>query len=291
MQNKIIILGANGQLGSDLQKIFTQQGLSYIGLTRHDIDVSCDDIALKLAPYVNAQYLINCIAVTNVDGCEDNPQQAMQVNMTASYQLAKWTRLNNVTLIHFSTDYVFDGIAKIDYTEDTLPHPLSVYGLSKYAGDLAIQAYADKYFIFRVASLFGIAGSSGKGGNFISTMLRLAQDTTRHKLSVINDQFTTPTHTLDIARCMAYFIQNNIDEYGVYNCVSNFHCSWYEFTQQILEYSNLDSNKVQPISYVEYNFKAKRPQNVILSTKKLHKYYTMPSWQDALNEYLELIKK
>ena len=288
MQNQVVILGANGQLGSDLKKVFALHGINYMALTKSDIDVASDDFALKLAQYTQAKYLINCIAVTNVDGCEENPSHAIQVNATASYQLAKWAKFHDVTLIHFSTDYVFDGVEKILYTEDTMPKPLSIYGISKYAGDLSIQAYADKYFIFRVASLFGVAGSSGKGGNFITTMLRLARDKTRNKLSVINDQFTTPTHTLDIARCVAMFIKKNVVEYGVYNCVSSLQCSWYEFTQQILERSGLDKHIVQPISYVEYNFKAKRPQNVILSTNKLQKYYTMPSWQDALNEYLEL---
>ncbi len=290
MQNKIVILGANGQLGSDLQKVFMQNQLDYVALTKQDIDVSCDDIEAKLSQYTNVSYLINCIAITNVDGCEDNPAQAMQVNTTTSYQLAKWAQLHGVILIHFSTDYVFDGMAKIAYTEETQARPLSIYGLSKYAGDLAIQAYTEKYFIFRVASLFGVAGSSGKGGNFITTMLRLARDSERNKLSVINDQFTTPTHTLDIARCVAYFILNNVEEYGVYNCISNSQCSWYEFTQQILERSGLDQNKIHPISYTEYNFKAKRPQNVILSTNKLQKYYIMPHWQNALDEYLELIE-
>ena len=285
MRSKIIILGSNGQLGSDLQKVFTQNGMEYIALTKQDIDFSCDDIVVKLDPYADAKYLINCVAVTNVDGCEDDPDTAMRVNASAVYQLAKWANSHDVTLIHLSTDYVFDGVEKKLYTEDTTAQPLSMYGLSKYAGDLAIQAYAKKYFIFRVASLFGVSGSSGKGGNFITTMLRLARDTTRNKLSVINDQYTTPTHTLDIARCIRHFIQREINSYGIYNCVSTTSCSWFEFTQQILECAGLDKNKVQPISYVEYNFKAKRPQNVILSTNKLSPIYSMPSWQAALDEY------
>lgn len=280
---KIIILGSSGQLGYDLRKVFSNSSHEIIALTSKDFDVTTQKPHEALSKYTNIDYIINCIATTNVDGCEDSPELAFQVNSIATLNLAKYCTQNNITLIHISTDYVFDGSATTPYAEDSKTNPLNIYGLSKLAGDTIVTNYASKYFIFRVSSLFGVAGASGKGGNFVTTMLRLAQE--KDSWTVIDDQITCPTHTLDIARVIKTFIDKNIDEYGVYNCVSNNSCSWFEFTREILRQTNLDANKVKPISYKEYAFKAKRPQYGVMSTNKLSKYYTMPSYQEALAEY------
>ncbi len=284
---KIVVLGANGQLGSDLIKVLrANRHHQVIASTSESLDAAAGDIHGQLHQYVDADYIINCIATTNVDGCEDNPGLAFQINSAFVAQLAQFCHKNAIVLIHISTDYVFSGDKSSKYLETDNINPLNVYGLSKAAGDLAVAIYSDKYFIIRVSSLFGIAGASGKGGNFITTMQRLGRE--KDSWTVISDQWTCPTHTLDVARAILALIDQNVTEYGTYNCVSGSSCSWFEFTQNILELSGLDHNKVKPISYTDYNFKAQRPQRVILSNDKLSQYYVMPDYLSALREFLSL---
>ena len=281
--SKVLILGSNGQLGSDLVKICKHQDIKYIPVTRDGFDALHDDIAAKLLVY-KPDYIINCIATTNVDGCEVGSMLAFNINTDFVYCLAKFCNDNNITLIHISTDYVFDGNKTTPYLETDLPNPQNIYGLSKYAGEMTIQAYATKYFIFRVSSLFGEAGASGKGGNFITTMKRLEQN--REPITVISDQITCPTATIDVARCIIHFIKNQINDYGIYNCVSSNSCSWFEFAQAIFIMLGLDT-KVQPVSFASYKFTAIRPKYSAMSTAKLSKYYQMPTWQQSLAEYLK----
>lgn len=282
---KIVVLGSNGQLGCDLMQVLAD-GHELIASTKVNLDAASANVMVQLEPYASADYIINCIATTNVDGCEDNPQSAFAINSGFVVQLSQFCQAHNVTLIHLSTDYVFDGTNKSPYTETEQPKPLNVYGLSKYAGECAIQNYAAKHFILRVSSLFGVAGASGKGGNFVTTMLRLANE--KDSWTVIDDQLTCPTHTLDIARAIKALIEQNVTEYGIYNCVSSSSCSWFEFTQEILRQTGNNPAKVKPVSYHEYKFKALRPQYGIMAVAKLSKYYVMPSYQAALSEYLKL---
>lgn len=282
MNKNILIFGANGQLGTDLVRVFTEQNLSFDAVTRHDFDVLTDNLDDKFAN-ATPLYIINCIATTNVDGCETDPDLAFRINASFAYCLAKFCHAKNIRLIHLSTDYIFDGTKTEEYTESDEPNPLNIYGLSKYAGELAIQNYHDKYFIFRVSSLFGKAGASGKGGNFITTMQNLAAklDT----VSVIADQITCPTSTLSIAKCITHFIVNDIQDYGIYNCVSSNSCSWFDFAKRIFQLSGLNEKKLLPLSFANYNFKAKRPKSGVLAVNKLNKYYTMPTWQESLQIY------
>lgn len=282
---KIVVLGSNGQLGSDLMQVLAC-GNELIASTKVNLDASGENVMLQLEAYATADYIINCIATTNVDGCEDNPQTAFVINSGFVVQLAQFCQTHDITLIHLSTDYVFDGSNQHPYSENEQPNPLNVYGLSKYAGEIAIKNYASKHFILRVSSLFGVAGASGKGGNFVTTMLRLANE--KDSWTVIDDQLTCPTHTLDIARAIKALIEQKVTEYGIYNCVSSSSCSWFEFTQEILRQTGNNPAKVQPVSYHEYKFKALRPQYGIMAVAKLSKYYVMPSYQAALSEYLKL---
>lgn len=282
---KIVILGSNGQLGSDLRKVLAPN-YELINSTSADINAAAANVSSQLATYSDVDYIINCIATTNVDGCESNPQQAFLVNSAFAVQLAQFCTANQIILIHISTDYVFDGTSPNAYLENDQPNPLNVYGLSKYAGEIAVKTYADKYFILRVSSLFGVAGASGKGGNFVTTMLRLARE--KDSWTVISDQITCPTHTLDVARAIEALIEQQVSDYGIYNCVSSSACSWFEFTQEILRQSGQDVSKVKPISYKDYSFKALRPQYVILDSTKIAPYYVMPDYKSALSEYLSL---
>ncbi len=284
---KIVVLGASGQLGTDLMSVFaTKLHHQVIALDRHEIDGLSLDVLPQLTPYADVDYIINCIATTNVDGCEDSPQATFVLNSGFVVQLAQFCTTNKIKLIHISTDYVLDGTINAPYTEQAKANPLNMYGLSKYAAELAIDRYCPQAFILRVASLFGVAGAAGKGGNFVTTMLRLAVE--KENWTVIDDQFTCPTHTLDIAKAIQALIEQNVTEYGVYNCVSSSSCSWFEFTQEILRQTGHNPAKVQPISYKNYNFKALRPQYGVLDVSKLAKYYQMPDYKTALSEYLKL---
>jgi dTDP-4-dehydrorhamnose reductase len=288
VKQHIVILGANGQLGSDLVSICKQNNISFTPVTQDDFNALTDDLGAKILDKIpGVSHIINCIATTNVDGCETNSDLAFNLNASFAYKLTKLCNDINITLFHISTDYVFDGTKTDLYLETDIPNPLNVYGLSKYAGDMAITRYALKYFIFRVSSLFGRAGASGKGGNFITTMQRLGRE--RDVVSVIANQITTPTATLDIARAILHFINNKVDDYGVYNCVSSNSCSWYDFAQAIFKLSGLDEAKLHKADFDSYKFVAKRPKYAVMSTAKLSKYYQMPQWQDSLNEYFSLV--
>ena len=284
---KIAILGANGQLGSDLIKVLGAIATNeVIAVRREHVDALANNVAQQLMILQDVDYIINCVAVTNVDGCEDNSNDAFTINSSFAFQVAKFCGENDITLFHISTDYVFDGSKQTPYLESDVATPLNIYGLSKFAGDLAVAQSAAKYFIFRVSSLFGVAGAAGKGGNFVTTMVRLANE--KENWTVISDQITCPTHTLDIARAINALISQQVAEYGIYNCVSSSSCSWFEFTQEILRAIDQNVDKVQPISYTEYKFKALRPQYGVMSVDKLAKYYQMPDYKAALHEYLEL---
>ncbi|MCC2624539.1 MAG: rfbD [Burkholderiales bacterium] len=289
MKQHIVILGANGQLGSDLVTICKQNNISFTPVTQDDFNALTDNLGAKILDKISeVSHIINCIATTNVDGCEANSDLAFNLNASFAYKLAQLCNDRSITLFHISTDYVFDGTKTGLYLETDTPNPLNVYGLSKSAGDMAVKMYALKYFIFRVSSLFGRAGASGKGGNFITTMQRLGCE--RDTVSVIANQITTPTATLDIARAIIHFITNNIDDYGIYNCVSSNSCSWYDFAQAIFRLSGLDETKLHKADFDGYSFVAKRPKCAVMSTAKLSKYYQMPLWQESLNEYFSIVK-
>jgi dTDP-4-dehydrorhamnose reductase len=314
----VIVLGANGQLGSDIVKEFTINNKNknndtnsnqcmnescIIGLTRKDMNldmynITQDHLKKILTPYLSSDapnYIINCIATTNVDACESESTLAFSINTSFAYQLAKFCNEYNAVLCHISTDYVLSGTSSIPYNEDAVPDPINIYGLSKYAGELAVTLCHDKSFIFRVAGLFGVAGASGKGGNFISTMRGLGgvgnSDKALDVITVIADQITCPTATHVIARAIHTFIHQGITDYGVYNCVSSNSCSWFEFAQEIFRLSCIDINKLHKAQFASYPFVAKRPQYTILNTSKISKYYKMPTWQESLVEYFNLLKE
>jgi len=275
---KILLLGSNGQLGSDVVRVFKDSKIELITFRRDNFDALKDKIEF---PKVN--YIINCISYHKTDECEDFPEKSFKINSSLVYKLAKYCEANDITLFHISTDYVFDGFKNSPYNEEDVPNPLNIYGLSKFAGEKAIQNYLNKYFIFRVSSLFGEAGASGKGGNFVETMINLAKKGT--PLKIIADQYMVPTHTLDIARVIKFFIENQIDEYGIYHVVSDGSCSWYDFTKEI--FNQIGSNyNIEKTTYIEYRTKAVRPKYSVLYNRKLLKYYKMPHWKKALNEYL-----
>lgn len=283
---RIALLGAKGQLGSDIHQVLKENdGFEILPITRDMLDVEhTESIIPFLEGLGKLDVLINCTAFHNTEQCEADPLKALVINSIAVLRMATYCQQNGVLLIHFSTDYVFDGSKQQPYTEEDRVRPLNAYGSSKAAGEDAIAAYLDTYFIFRVSSLFGAAGASGKGGNFIETMLRLTKQA--KPISVVQDVVMSPTHTQDIAEAVRYFLEQEITAYGIYHCTGEGACSWYELAAQTFALCGLDCEPV-PILNSSYPAKVERPLYSVLDNSKINRIFQMKSWQVALNEYLQ----
>ncbi len=280
---KVLLLGANGQLGRDIQYVFSSlPEYQLIKIYRHNLDIEYDDIDAFLQK-MDFDILINCTAYHKTDECEDFPIKAYHINSLAVLKLAQFCQHHKKKLFHISTDYVFDGTKAFPYTEEDCPNPLNVYGNSKLSGEHFIKSTHDQYFIFRVSSLFGVAGASGKGGNFIETMIQLGKQ--RKKLTVIDDQMMSPTATLEIAKAIFTFIDNDIESYGIYHCSGSGECSWYEFAREIFSELRMEVD-LTPISHTSYQSKAKRPAYSVLDNSKLSHFYQLKSWRESVVDYL-----
>lgn len=282
---KIILIGADGQLGTDLAKVFKNNGSTrpnkfvLTELTINDLDITDFAKTKDLITKVKPDVIINTSAYHNVPECEKNPDKAFLVNTIAVRNLAMICRSFNIRLIHFSTDYVFDGKKKRPYNEDDVPNPLNVYAVSKLAGEFFVNQAPDHYVI-RVASLFGTAGCLGKGGtNFVESILKLAK--TQDKLQVTANITHSPTYTYDAALKIKEMIQ---DEYpsGLYHLTNFGSCTWYDFALEIFKLSNIKI-KVEPKEEQEEQAGVRRPLFSALASKKLT---PLRPWPDALKHYL-----
>jgi len=281
---KVLLIGANGQLGSDLLKVFRAAGDTVAPFTHAQLDVCSEAQIAQAMSEAKPDVILNTAAFHRVDECETNSAPAFQVNGTAVKYLAQAAKAAGATLVHYSTDYVFGGYEKGGpFDETDLPAPVNVYGPSKVVGEHLIAAYADRYFAIRTCGLYGVAGSSGKGGNFVETMLKkaIAGDAIR----VVDDQILTPTYTADLAQATRNLILTG--KYGLYHVSSEGQCSWYEFTRYIFERAGLDA-KLSPVKSTEFASPVRRPANSVLSKAKLRSAgVSIPSWKDALPRYLE----
>lgn len=280
---KTLLIGADGQLGSDLKKIYPAAEL--VPLNRPDLDITdyaaVDAILAQRRPDI----VINTAAYHRVDECEQYPDQALDVNALAVRNLAVACNKISAVLVHFSTDYVFDGESDRPYTEQDAPRPVNAYAISKLAGEFFIRAYSEKYFLLRVCGLYGIAGSRGKGTNFVETMLKLARE--GKPIKVVNDQVLTPTYTRALAPRIKALIETG--KFGLYHMTCEGQCSWYEFARAIFELSGIRAS-LSPTTSVDFYTPAKRPRYSVLENellKKLTSVPSMPHWRDALAEYLE----
>lgn len=258
---KVLILGAYGMLGHDLQRVF-----SHAILRGHDLDITDAGKVTTAIDDLHPALVINAAAYTDVDGCEDQRDLAFTVNGDSLVPLARACRDNGAILVHFSTDYVFDGTRKA-YQENDVPHPINVYGESKLLGEKNIRENMDDYRIIRTSWLFGKHGK-----NFVETMLRLSSE--MPQVRVVNDQFGKPTYTADLARKTADIASSSP---GIYHITNEGICSWYKFSCAIIP-------NVVPCSTAEYPRKAKRPAYSVLSNTKTS---PMRPWQEALKAYLK----
>ncbi len=288
---RILLIGANGQLGSDLRDALTSHSVlaasrSQITDARHEtvqLDVTETDAVRGAIGRWQPALVLNCSAFHRVDDIEKDAGAALQVNALAAQQLALLCKAADSALMHISTDYVFDGATRAPYVESDLPNPLSAYGASKLAGELLIRSAWHKHYIVRTCGLYGRAGTSGKGGNFVNTMLRLARE--GKPVRVVGDQTCTPTFTHDLAQQLAQLIETGA--YGTYHATSAGACTWHEFANAIFELSNL-TTRAQAISSVEFGAPATRPPYSVLENAGLAKLGIdrMRPWREALAAYL-----
>lgn len=279
---RLAILGANGQLGSELARL-AGEAWSVTALTRHVFD-AVDPAGLEgLLSAAEPQVVINCVAATHVDRCEDEPEMARRINTSFAGAAASASRAIGARFVQVSTDFVFGGGAeRSPLAEDAARAPVNVYGRTKADGeDAAREACADCQVV-RVAALYGHAGASGKGGNFVETMLKLARD--QAEIAVVADQVTSPTHAPDAAAAILHLAKHTGP--GVYHAAGAGQASWFDLAEAALRESGLTSS-VRPISTADYPTRAARPAYSALSNAKLDASgFAMPPWRDGLARYL-----
>jgi dTDP-4-dehydrorhamnose reductase len=274
---KILITGINGQVGHALMRELTEYEL--IGLGRQECDLVNSDQIKQVIDQNQPDLIINPAAYTKVDQAEDEPELAFQINRDAPRVMAEKAREYHIPLIHFSTDYVFNGEKKEAYLEDDPTHPLGVYGQSKCAGEEAIQEVGGLAYIFRTSWVY-----SNIGYNFFLTMKRLSQE--REELKVVADQIGVPTSNQFIAEQIKHIIpQLNDNNTGVYHLVPDGSCSWYEFAKEIIGQTNPKFNldNLHAITTDEFPTKTKRPANSVLSNVKIKKIFNLKidNWFEA----------
>ncbi len=274
---KVLVFGSNGQLGKETTKQFKEKyelilkDIPFLDITNYQ---SVEDLISETIPDV----VINAAAYTNVEKAEDDVETAFQVNAIGAQNIALVCRKLQIKLMHISTDYVFDGTTNVAYEEFDAPNPLSVYGKSKLWGEKLVEQVGGKYFILRTSWLYG------DGQNFIRTMLKLAEQ--RDHLTVVADQYGTPTYTKDLVWVIERLIKTEF--YGLYHASNQGSCTWCDFARKIFEFAG-KSVSVDPVSTAEYVVKAKRPQYSVMTNKmlKLRGMDIMRPWEDALQDYFE----
>ena len=252
-----------------------------IGLTHQDIEVSEHDSCQILAKHC-PDAIINTAAFHKTDRCEEEPLKTFSVNAIGARNVATISEEIKAITIFISTDYVFDGSKNAPYTENDTPNPVNTYGISKLAGELYTRKNPQHYII-RLASLFGVAGASGKGGNFVETMITKAKK--NENINVVNDMWMSPTYTKDAAITTRKVIELTLP-FGTYHATNQGYCTWFQFAQEIFKILDLDP-ALYPIESGQLKMKAKRPRFSALHSTELPKFdIEMKAWQQALHDYL-----
>lgn len=276
---KVFVTGVRGQLGYDVVNELEKRGHTAIGVDIEELDITDAEAVDKMITETAPDAVIHCAAWTAVDAAEDNEEKCRQVNAYGTENIAKVCKKLDCKMMYISTDYIFDGKGTRPWEpDDPVTTPLNVYGQTKYEGELAVRNNVEKFFIVRIAWVFG------KGKNFIKTMLNLAK--THDQLTVVNDQYGTPTYTYDLARLLVDMIET--DKYGNYHATNEGgYITWYDFACEIFRQAGIDI-EVEPVSSAQYAAKAKRPENSRMNKQKLvdNGFELLPDWKDALGRYL-----
>ncbi len=279
---KVLVTGVKGQLGYDVVNELERRGHTAYGFDKEDMDITDAKSVARVMREIQPEAVVHCAAWTAVDAAEDNGQAVRLVNAVGTENIARECKKLNCKLLYLSTDYVFDGAGEAPWLADCKEYkPLNVYGKTKLEGELAVSSLLEKYFIVRIAWVFG-----KNGNNFIKTMLRLSE--THSQLRVVNDQIGTPTYTYDLARLLVDMIET--EKYGYYHATNEGgYISWCEFAKEIFKCANRNVNVI-PVTTAEYGLsKAARPFNSRLDKSKLTKngFKPLPTWQDAIERYLK----
>ncbi len=275
----VLVTGGNGQLGQTLQAIAPKYStLHFYFAGSQEADITDSESLKAIFDKVKPVFCINAAAYTAVDNAESEPEKAYLINVEGAKNLARACNGHGTTLLHISTDFVFDGQKKSPYTEEDATNPQGVYGLTKLQGELKIQAALKEYFIIRTSWLY-----SEYGNNFMKTMLRLAGE--RDSLGVVSDQEGTPTNANDLAKALIEIINSGIKEYGIYHYSNEGTATWYDFAQKIFEINNIAID-LRPIPTTAYPTPAKRPEYSVMDKGKISKVFGLliPDWQQSLSD-------
>ena len=282
---RILVTGVKGQLGFDVVNELKKNNIEAVGVDIEEMDITDAAAVKKVITESKVDGVIHCAAYTAVDAAEDNEEICRKINAGGTKNIADVCKELDIKMMYISTDYVFNGQGETPWQPDCKDYkPLNVYGQTKLEGELAVSETLDKYFIVRIAWVFGVNGK-----NFIKTMLNVGK--THDTVTVVNDQVGTPTYTYDLARLLVDMIQT--DKYGYYHATNEGgYISWYDFTCEIYKQAGY-TTKVVPVTTAEYGVsKAARPFNSRLDKSKLveNEFKPLPTWQDALARYLKEIE-
>ncbi|NOW89451.1 dTDP-4-dehydrorhamnose reductase [Clostridium beijerinckii] len=291
---KILITGANGQLGKEIQHLLKimQADIGHVdkvynnaeikAVSSKELDITNFEMVINCVSEFKPEIIINCAAFTNVDKCETDKETALKVNALGPKNLAIAAEEISVKLVHVSTDYVFSGDYKQPLAEYDIPNPNTVYGKTKLLGETYIREQCSKYFIVRTAWLYGRFGK-----NFVYTIMNAAKE--KGYLEVVNDQTGCPTNAEDLAYNILEIALT--EGYGIYHCTGEGECTWYDFAKKIIEFSEIEC-QIKPITSENLNRPAKRPifsalENMMLNAKNMNR---MRNWEEALKEFIKLVK-
>jgi len=278
---KVALIGARGQLGTDL--VQAMNGWDVVAWSHREVEV-CDFSATRDALTTAApDVVINTAAFHRVDECEAQAEKALQVNALAVRNLARICEDLRCALLHVSTDYVFGGEQRVPYAETDLPVPLNAYGVSKLAGELFVRRLCRRHFVVRSCGLYGVAGASGKGGNFVETMVRLSKE--GRAIRVVDDQVLTPTYTKDLAEKIVELLR--AERYGLYHITNAGSCSWYEFTKEIFRILEVNPD-LAPTTAEAFGAAARRPAYSVLAHEAIAQIglADLRPWTEAVADYL-----
>jgi dTDP-4-dehydrorhamnose reductase len=285
---KVAVIGANGQLGSDIVDAFVSQGDETRSLTHGDIELSDLQSVRTCLSSHPCGVVVNTAAMHHVENCERDPQEAFAVNAVGARNLAIAARDLDAILIHISTDYVFDGRKREPYVEEDAPLPLNIYGNSKLAGEHCVRTLNPRHFVLRTSALYGKRPCRAKNGlNFVDLMLKLGRE--RGQVRVVDSEFVSPTAAADVARQVVAL--SRCDAYGLYHATAEGSCSWYEFAREIFAAAGLAA-RVDIASPTEFPSKVPRPAYSVLDNRRLkHNGLNLfEPWQSGLRKYLDNMK-
>jgi dTDP-4-dehydrorhamnose reductase len=279
---KILVTGANGQLGHDVVKELNKRNIECLGVDIEDFDITDKHMTKSFVSDYNPDCVIHCAAYTAVDKAEDDPDLCRRVNSEGTRNVAEACKEIDAKMIYISTDYVFPGTGEHAYEVDDQTGPLGAYGQTKLEGELAVKELLSKFFIVRISWVFG-----KNGNNFVKTMLRIGKE--REEINVVCDQVGSPTYTADLAPLLCDMVVT--EKYGTYHATNEGICSWAEFAKEIFGQAGY-ATKVNFIPTSEYPTRAKRPLNSRMSKRSLEEagFKKLPHWQDALKRYLREIE-